>query len=185
MPIRRPGAPVRRMIALLLAAVVAAGCSLGEVLADYGDPVDLRPADVVGTWRSGPQRVITFDDQGGFTAEWLPYDVFDEFLPVGLERDANVTGAGTWAVRAPFGNPDGPSSRVALTVEELAGTRTGKGSFELTALRQDGPVRLLFFYVGPGGNSWTAYEKCGDCAPVATSSPSAHASRGAVPRHSR
>ncbi|MGW5670074.1 hypothetical protein [Micromonospora sp. NPDC003776] len=185
MLIGRRGARVRRLIALLLAAVVAAGCSLGEVLADDGDPVDLRAADVVGTWRAGPQRVITFDDQGGFTAEWLPYDMFDEFLPIGLDAGANITGSGTWAVRTPYLNPDGPSSHVALTMEELAGLRKGKGSFELTALRQDGRVRLLFYYVGPGGNSWTAYEKCGDCPPGVTSSPSARTSRGAVRRHSR
>lgn len=173
------------MVALVVAAVVAAGCSLGEVLADDGDPVDLRAADVVGTWRAGPKRVFTFDDQGGFTAEWLPYDMFDEFLPAGFEASANITGSGTWEVRAPFQNPDGPSSRVALTIEELAGLRTGKGSFELTAVRQDGPVRLIFNYVGPGGNSWTAYEKCGDCPPGVTSSPSARTSPDAVPRHSR
>ncbi|MFU8854779.1 hypothetical protein ACNAW0_28000 [Micromonospora sp. SL1-18] len=176
---------MRRMIALLLAAVVAAGCSLGEVLADYGDPVDMRADDLVGTWRSGAQSVITFDDHDNFTAEWLPYDVFDEFLPLDVDRDANITGSGTWAVRAPYQNPDGPSSKVALTVEELAGMQTGKGSFELAALRQDGQVRLLFFYVGPGGNSWTAYEKCEDCPPGAAPSPFVRASRAAVPRHRR
>ncbi|MEU5724619.1 hypothetical protein [Micromonospora sp. NPDC047738] len=176
---------MRRVLALLVAAVVAAGCSLGEVLADYGDPVDLRAADVVGTWRSGSKRVITFDDHGGFTAEWLPYDVFDEFLPVDVGRDANITGSGTWAVRASFANPEGPSSTVALTVEELAGTRHGKGSFELSALRQGDHVRLLFFYVGPGGNSWTSYEKCDDCPPGVAPAPSSRASREAVARQHR
>ncbi|MCW3816595.1 hypothetical protein ONA91_19295 [Micromonospora sp. DR5-3] len=176
---------MRRVLALFVAAVVAAGCSLGEVLADDGDPVDLRPADVVGTWRSGAQRVITFDDHGGFTAEWLPYGVFDDFLPIGADRDANITGSGTWALGRPEQNPDGPSSAVRLTFLELAGTRNGQGSFGLSALRQDGRVRLLFFYVGPGGNSWTAYEKCDDCPPGVTPSPSVKASREAVPRQHR
>lgn len=178
---------MRRLIALLVAAVVAAGCSLGEVLADYGDPVDMRPADLIGTWRSGPHRVITFAENGGFTAEWLPYDEFADFLPVDFDPAANVTGSGTWTLPPPFENPDGLASRVTLSFRELAGMRSGSGAFELSALRQGGRVHLVFFYVGPGGNSWTAYEKCEECppSPAPLLSPSIPASRQAVPRHTR
>lgn len=178
---------MRRLIALLLAAVVAAGCSLGEVLADHGDPVDMRPADLVGTWRGGTQRVITFAEDGGFTAGWLPYEEFDEFLPVDFDPAANVTGSGIWALRPPFENPDGPASTVALSFHELAGARNGSGAFEHSALRQGGRVLLFFFYVGPGGNSWTAYERCADCPsePAPAPSPSLRASREAVPRPGR
>jgi hypothetical protein len=41
------------LAAVVVAAVVAAGCGFGEVLADSGDPVDMRSEDLVGTWFSG------------------------------------------------------------------------------------------------------------------------------------
>ena len=73
--------------------IVAGACAMGEMLTDYGDPVDMRPADLVGTWVSGKARAIVFDEDATF------------------------------------------------------------------ALRQEGVVYLVFFYVGSGGNSWCAYHK--------------------------
>jgi hypothetical protein len=46
------GVSMRRALAYGAIAMILAGCALGEVFADYGDPVDLKPQDLVGTWRS-------------------------------------------------------------------------------------------------------------------------------------
>jgi hypothetical protein len=152
----------------MMAIIVAGGCTLGEIMADYGDPVDMQPSDLVGSWRSGQHRTITFDEDGTFTAAHLPYEVFDEFLPVGFDPARNIIGSGTWSLEAPDENPDGPRSTVALSIE-LA-DKLGVIGVELSALRQDGTVFLFFFYVGEGGNSWTAYQKCTPDCPAQPSS---------------
>jgi hypothetical protein len=52
---------MRRSAAVVVAAVFAAGCAFAEVLADYGDPVDMRSEDLVGTWFSGDLLFETTD----------------------------------------------------------------------------------------------------------------------------
>lgn len=165
---------MRKLLCLVLAVIVTAGCALGEILADYGEPVDMRPSDLVGTWRSGPQRTMTFHENGTFTANDLPYEYFDPFLPVEFDATLPVDGAGTWRLEPPLENPEGPRSSVELSIELTA--KPGRIGVEMSALRQDDDrIFLYFFYVGSGGNSWTSYERCGSDCPAARS-PSARPS---------
>ncbi|WP_191840807.1 hypothetical protein [Catellatospora chokoriensis] len=146
------------MTALVVAVVLAGGCTLGEIFADYGDPVEPRPADVVGTWRAD-DREIVFGEDGAFTATRLPYHALHEAHRGAFTPDARIDGAGTWRIEAPATAPDGPQTVVRLTFRQL-GTHEVETYLELSALDQDGVTYLCVFYVGPGGNSWTAYARC-------------------------
>jgi hypothetical protein len=152
---------MKRVLAYLTILIVAAGCGLGEALADYGDPVDMRPADLVGKWHGGSTRSIVFDESGTFSASNLPYAAFDDFVPSDFDpARERLDGSGTWTLEASPQHPDGPKAIVALSYRRLAGQEVAAGGPDLTALRQDGVVSLVFFYVSDGGNSWTAYQKC-------------------------
>jgi hypothetical protein len=149
----------------MILAVLAGGCALGEILADYGEPVDLRSADVVGTWQSGTtdsgtSRSIVFTDDGDFTATNLPRAAV-AFLVDG-RGVGRVDGSGTWTLAA---NTSGDvQASVALSFDRLADVDVASSGPDLSALRQDnGAIYLFFFYVDQG-NSWTSYQKCApDC----------------------
>ena len=143
---------MRRLLVHLMIVLLAGACSIGEALADYGDPVELAPADLVGAWHGGTQRLITFAEGGSFDAKNLPYAAFEGLLPAGFDRTRPVDGSGTWQL-------DGAG--VELTFLRLGGDEVNAGGPDLNALRQDGVVYLVFFYVDQG-NSWTAYRKCTD-----------------------
>ena len=151
---------MRRAVAYLAILIVAGACAMGEILADYGDPVDMRPTDLVGTWVSGKSRAIVFDEDGTFAASDLPYEVFDEFVPNGFDPADQLDGSGTWSLETPIGASHGRKSHVHLRFDRLADTSAALGGPDLSALRQDeGVVYLVFFYVGSGGNGWCAYHK--------------------------
>lgn len=146
-----------RLAAYATTLALATGCAMGEIWADWGDPVDLQSANVVGTWRSGPGQEITFADDGAFTALALPYDRFKNWIPENFDVGQPLDGSGTWTLEAPHENPDGPRSVVSLSFTRLAGVSAGRGGPDLYAVRQDGVESLYFFY--DGGTSWTAYRK--------------------------
>lgn len=150
---------MRRVLIYTAVLIVIGACSFGETMADYGDPVDMRPADLVGTWNSGTDRSIVFSEDGTFTASNLPYEAFDDFVPDEFIPGSQVDGSGTWTLVSPATKPDGPASTVALSFQRLAGSKVRSAGPNLSALRQDDVVYLVFFYVGDGGNSWTAYRK--------------------------
>ena len=135
-----------RIGAYLATLLLIAGCTMGELWADQGDPIDLRPGDLTGTWHSTPDREITFAADGTFTATNLPTEAFSNFaIPPGP-----LDGSGTWSV---------DTSEVALVYRLLADTEVRMSGPNLTALRENNVDNLYFFYVGAGGNSWTAYQK--------------------------
>ena len=150
---------MRRVLAYAAILIVAGACAMGEILTDYGDPVDMRPADLVGTWVSGKDRSIVFDEDGTFAASNLPYELFDEFVPEGFNPADQLDGCGTWSLEVPISASHDRKSKVALSFDRLAGTEVASAGPSPSALRQDGVVYLIFFYVGSGGNSWTAYHK--------------------------
>ncbi|HEX6870420.1 MAG TPA: hypothetical protein VF163_04925 [Micromonosporaceae bacterium] len=153
---------MRRMIACALISVLLAGCALGEVLGDDGEPADLAVTDVVGSWRSGSSRSITFAKDRGFVAVDLPYPVFEDFVETDFDPSrARLDGSGTWRLTNTSDQAGAGGSKVLLRFTSLAGESIGPVEVELTALRRDDVVSLIFFYVGSGGNSWTAYQRCG------------------------
>ena len=152
---------MRRVAAALLAALLVGACAFGEIYADYGDAVDLQTADVIGTWHSGAKRSFTFAANGEFSARGLPAAEFADFVDGTVPT--RIDGSGTWSLERAGSATDSPHATVALTFTRLAGEPTRSSGPDLSALRQDnGKVFLFFFYVGPGGNSWTSYEKCPD-----------------------
>lgn len=139
------------------------GCTLGELFADHGDLVDLRSADLVGTWRSGTTRSIVFEENGEFSATDLPYAVFDHVLE---DRGyvARIDGSGTWTSQRAGTGPDDPQALVSLLFRRLGDMDVAHAGPDLTALRQDNGAVLLFFFYVDVGNSWTSYAKCvSDC----------------------
>ncbi|GIH07836.1 hypothetical protein Rhe02_59030 [Rhizocola hellebori] len=142
---------MRRVLAYTTILIVMSACALGELWADYGDPVDMKPADLIGTWTSGTDRSIVFGEDGTFTASNLPYEAFDDFVPDDFDPTSQIDGSGTWALESP--------GTVALSFLRLAGSDIRSAGPSPNALRQDDIVYLVFFYVGTGGNSWTAYLK--------------------------
>ncbi|WP_155374236.1 hypothetical protein [Catellatospora vulcania] len=152
------GGTGRRRTALVLALVLAGGCTLGEIFANYSDPVEPRPADIVGTWRDG-DREIVFGEDGAFTATRLPYGALHEAHRGGFAPDERIDGAGTWQIAAPATAPDGPQTVVRLTFRQL-GEQDVETYLELSALDQDGVTCLVVIYAGAVGNSWTAYARC-------------------------
>jgi hypothetical protein len=159
---------VRRTIAYLAIVGVVAACGFGEALQDYGDPVNLSPDSLAGSWRSGPDpRLITFSEDGTFTAVDLPYEIFHEELPRSFDPlHDKVDGAGTWKF---LPSREGLNSAVELTFREIFGKEVRYGGLELQATQYEGhPVWLVFYYVGDGGNDTTSYERCGaDCPSLA------------------
>lgn len=170
-------------MALLAALVVAAGCSLGEALQDPGDPVDMTPATIAGTWHAGTQRFITFDEDGTFTALNLPPDLFKN--PPGAADPAAppIDASGRYTLGFLSNATTGPHASVELNIEHRTGADIVRGSAELTALRPgDGQVYLVFFYVGSQGNMTTGYLKCtSDCVvpsrPARTAEPAGSTAR--------
>lgn len=153
-----------RVLALLATLVVAAACTMGEILRDYGDPVDMQPSDLVGTWYSNSgsggsgSRLFRFEEDGSFSATDLPESEYGSFLPPGADATAPIDGEGTWSLEPPRRDPDGPTATVDLRFSQLAG-RPAAGSTHLSALRQDGTVFLVMFDAGDG-YGWFAYQKC-------------------------
>jgi hypothetical protein len=157
---------MRRILAYLAIALVLGACAIGEVLENDGDPVDMHPVDLVGTWYSptdsGSARLMTFRNNGVFSATNLPYAAFEEdvrrdFDP-GVDR---LDGSGSWSLVRPPGQSAGPTSEIELDFQKLDGVTVASAGPNLSALRQsNGKVLLFFFYVGQGGNSWTSYERC-------------------------
>jgi hypothetical protein len=167
---------VKRVLTFLAIALVIAACSFGEELRDPGDPVELSPATLAGTWHGGTQRFITFDEDGTFSAINLPSPPFQDFLN-SVDFDPTrqrLDGSGTWTLRRSGGQAAGPLSTVHLSFGNLAGVRTTFDGPDLSALRPgDGKVYLVFFYVGDQGNSTTGYLKCAsDCVLPSPSSGS-------------
>lgn len=140
---------MRRLLALV-AALTLIGCTFGEIWADYGDPVELKPEDLVGVWVSGSSgRAIAFTEDGAFIATDLPRYFVEFALPdsPASYQAGPIDGFGTWAI-------DGAS--VELTFERLAGVEL-RGSIDVDTMRQDGRVFLLFYSAGGGG--WVTYGK--------------------------
>jgi hypothetical protein len=152
-------APLKRTLAFTAILVLAMGCGLGELTADYGDPVTLQASDLVGTWRSGDRRTIVFHKDETFAATDLPSEAFHDLLPDNFDpsRD-HLDGAGEWTLKPPA--KEGLSSAVKLSFRQLAGEDVAMSGPDPSVLKDNGVVRLTFFYVGTRGNSWTAYEKC-------------------------
>jgi len=142
-----------RRAAALVALVLVSGCALGEILADYGDPVDLTAPALVGTWWGGTTRLIVFRADGTMAANDLPVPVLEDALPAGFDSAAHGADAlGSWEVARP--------GTVDLSVEVLAGSPVPMSGPSFSALRDDdGVVGLWLFYSGDGGNSWTVYRK--------------------------
>jgi hypothetical protein len=152
---------MRRSAAIVVAAVVAAGCAFAEVLADYGDPVDMRSEDLVGTWFSGTSssspRIVTFEIDGTFVATDLPEKRFGRHSAD--DRDP-IDGRGSWELRPPARDPDGPATIVALSFEVLGGVDT-RFEDHLVAAEFDGVVLLVFWFE----DGYTVYAKCmGHCS---------------------
>jgi len=141
----------------VVALILVTACALGDIYADYGDPVGLRQEDVVGAWQSGGgERTITFAMDGTFTAVNLPRDEFGEFVEAGTDR---IDGSGTWTTEPPVSREDSVDNNVWLHDVELTGRAPGdRGAFTMEAYRQDSGAVWLFF-LSPGEGSWTAYEK--------------------------
>jgi hypothetical protein len=156
---------VKRILAYLATALVIVGCSFGEELQDPGDPVDMTPTSLAGTWHGGIQRFITFADNGTFTAVDLPSPPFDDYLKsIGFDpAHHRLDGSGTWTLLGtPNGGSPAPRSTVHLRFDNLAGQSTFFDGPDLSALRPgDGMVYLVFFYVGDD-NGTTGYLKCTD-----------------------
>jgi hypothetical protein len=160
------------VVACTGALILLTGCTLGEIFASYGEPVELQSEDVIGTWQSsGGERTIIFAEDGTFTAVNLPREEFDEFVNAGTGQ---IDASGTWTTKPPIVHEGRVANEVWLLDVELTGSESGgRGAFPIEAYRQDSAaVWLFFFYDGSGGSSWTAYEKCADACPSATPSPS-------------
>jgi hypothetical protein len=167
---------VKRVLALLAILVVGAGCALGEVLQDPGDPVDLTPSTLAGTWHGGTQRFITFKEDGSFSAIDFPATPMRDFLnSIGFDatRDA-VDGSGTWTLGGRPEDSSSPQATVHLVFTQIAGVSSKAGGPDLNALRPgDGKVYLVMSYVGDQGNMTTAYLKCAAECPTPSASPQA------------
>jgi hypothetical protein len=168
---------VKRVLAFVAILVVIAGCSIGEALQDPGDPVDMTPSTLAGTWHGGTQRFITFREDGTFTAINLPTAPFADYLnSTGFDPGRQrLDGSGTWTLETLSGQSAQPHASVRLSFDQLAGAPTRYSGPILSALRpEDGKVYLVMFYVDQG-NSWTGYLKCGaDCpspSPAPTGQP--------------
>ncbi|SCL69838.1 hypothetical protein [Micromonospora chersina] len=155
--------PLKRVLAFTATLVLAMGCGLGELTADYGDPVTLQAPDLVGTWRGGERRIIVFREDRTFTATDLPSEAFHDLLPDTFDPSRDLLdGAGEWTLEPPA--KEGLSSDVKLSFRRLGGEDVAMSGPHPSVSKDNGVVRLTFFYVGTGGNSWTAYEKCvADC----------------------
>jgi hypothetical protein len=156
-----------RRVLVYLAIVFVLGCSFGEELQDPGDPVDMTPSTLAGTWHGGTERFITFREDGTFSAINLPSAPFHDFLNR-IDFDParrRLDGSGTWTLGGLSGRSTGPQATVHLSFDLLAGVPAYYDGPDLSALRPgDGKVYLVFFYVGDQGNSWTGYLKCdADC----------------------
>jgi hypothetical protein len=174
----------RRTVALLAVLVVLAGCYFGCDPGPLEDTrADLTTSDVVGDWVDHVKGgVLTFVDDGAFTATTLPYQLLSSIdpalLPPGFRRTDPLPAMGTWQIERPIGQSDGPHSHVRLDIDEIAGQPKGVG-LDLLGQTRDAKI-ILFFTIGdPDSNVGVDYQKCdGPCvlpsgAPTAPASPMA------------
>lgn len=151
---------MRRVVAFLVAVVVAGACTLGEIVTDYGEPVDLQPSELVGMWQSsGRSRLIVFDEDGSFVATGLPPGIFDQDsdgVPDPAPNRLDVWG--TWSLTTPI--KEGTTGVVELGLEGIAGDRLELFQLRMIPLRRDDGQIWLYFFYGVDGGDWTAYERC-------------------------
>ena len=105
-------AGIRRLAALVLAVLVLAGCSSLDSLVE-DDRVDLSQAEVLGRWRQAASGgVVSFADDGSFTATDLPHQMFDDFsdvLPAGYQAGRDkLPGLRSLGVAGSLGRPGRP-----------------------------------------------------------------------------
>jgi hypothetical protein len=151
---------MRRILAYAVILIVAGACTLGEIMTDYGDPADMSPADLAGTWHGGAQRWIIFKDDETFIAKELPYEAVSSFVPKGFDPSSQMlNGSGTWSLEAPDNASHERKSSVRLSFERLADTDNRFG-YSMDALRQDDGVVSLFLFHG-GRSHFVAYRKFG------------------------
>jgi len=166
---------VKRVLALLAILVIGAGCSMGEVLQDPGDPVGMTPSTLAGTWHGGTLRFITFEEDGSFSAINFPATPMQSFLnTIAFDpKRIGFDGSGTWALEGKPGDSASPQSTVKLDFTLIEGVSTMAGGPDLLALRPgDGHVYLVLFYVGDQGNMTTGYLKCASDCPTPSAVPS-------------
>ncbi|MBQ0901307.1 hypothetical protein [Micromonospora sp. U21] len=138
-----------RAAAMVLTAVMLGGCFFGS--ASTGDDrADLVSGDLVGVWQNNAGDTLTFEQNGQFAANNLPYEEFEDF-PGALPGDFDpvrdkLPASGSWEVAASREDPSGPRNRVKLYVKELAGRPAAVGA-EMWAEKQDQSV-VLAFYIG-------------------------------------
>jgi len=113
-----------RWLGYLCAAVLIAGCALGDVASTAPDiTVGLTETQLAGTWvpESGP-GYLSFSADGTVAISGMPFSWFrDEFAtpPAG---SALVDGSGTWTIGLDRARSDGLADMVLLGVEELGDT---------------------------------------------------------------
>lgn len=167
-----------RILTMTVLAITLLGCALGEILADYGDPVELTEEQLVGVWRSGDtDHLLEFRADGTFTANGLPYDEFDFAVPDTFDPRTPLDGSGTWRLSG---------AKVVLEFEVLGGAESRMADYEVDVRKfDDTPILLIIWYVGDGGNEWTSWAKCAESCPSARPVPSPTVSRSwPVPRPS-
>lgn len=158
---------MKRILAYLAIALVIVGCSFGGELQSAGDPQDMTPSSLAGTWREGTDRYFTFNEDGTFAAIDLPPAPFkDDLKSMGVDpAHSRIDGSGTWTLLAdPNAGSPPPRSVVDLRFDHLAGQATFFSGPYLNAVRAgDGKVYLVFFYLGRD-DATAVYLKCaGSC----------------------
>jgi hypothetical protein len=159
----------RRTVVLLAVLVILAGCYFGCDPGPVADTrADLTTSDVVGDWVDPVKGgVLTFADDGVFTATTLPYQLLSSInpalLPPGFQRTDPLPAVGTWRIARPVGQPDSPHSQVRLPIHEIAG-RPKNVEVALRGEVRDGKTILYFTIGDPDSNVRVDYEKCeGPC----------------------
>lgn len=164
---------MRRLAALVLAVLVLAGCSsLDSLVKD--DRVDLSQAEVLGSWREAATGgIVSFADDGSFTATDLPHQMFDDFsgvLPAGYQAGRDkLPGSGRWELQAPSVDPGGPKNHLYLHVRRLSDHEVATGG-DLRAENGENGVVLAFYIGDPDANQKIIYTRCPD-SPSVTPTP--------------
>jgi hypothetical protein len=68
---------------------------------DHGDPVELQPSDLVGTWQSGQRRTIVSPEDGTLCPLTCRSRCSMSSYQVISIRQDRLDGSGTWKLKAP------------------------------------------------------------------------------------
>ncbi|WP_027343308.1 hypothetical protein [Hamadaea tsunoensis] len=163
---------MRRTLLFVAVAVLAAGCSLGDILNAPDDSrwADLSGPELVGVWQGDHGHRFEFTADGEFYGKDLDYLFAGDDMrdAVDMTQGAGMA-SGRWQLARPLS--DGRHSFGEVTFDVVANQPVAISLSTFLAINTDQGLRLSVDMGRQSPGVFESFAKCGDCPPVAPGRP--------------